>query len=81
MALITTIKCFQCGERKDVTHSARDYPTICSDCENYNINKKRKDHLDELSKLTLAQRVRKIEERLYNDALAERYDYFDRLIG
>lgn len=68
MALLSTIKCKQCHKTRSVSHRSRDgIPLICEDCESLNQDCKRTKHLDKLSLLTIDQRIKKIEEYIYDN--------------
>jgi len=80
MALLNTITCTQCGNLKEVCHSASDYPTICSDCESLNANTIRNAHLAVMKQMPLEDRIARIEAILY-DMPAPRDSWQDMRIG
>ena len=66
MALSTMIVCHECGKEKSVIHSAGIAPLICSDCKAKKFNEKKREALGVLSKLPLEERVRRIEEWIFD---------------
>ena len=66
MAIDIEIKCSQCNKKKQVWCSVSSIPDICDDCSAENENKKRKKCFQELDKLSIQKRVRKIEEWIYD---------------
>lgn len=63
MALITDIHCKECGKTKyEVTH----HDSLCSDCRSDIIDKKRQEYLSGLKRLSIEDRISKIEADLYN---------------
>jgi len=66
MAFRCEIYCSVCGEAKTVICSTDSFPSsICRDCKNAEEAKKKKEHLDRLSTLTIEERIQKIEEWMY----------------
>ena len=66
MAFVTTITCSVCGETKPVTFADGDYHTVCNDCTNKERIQKRTIYLNGLTFLSVEERLRKIEEMLYD---------------
>lgn len=82
MALLSTIICEVCGLEKSVSHSASSItPDICHDCQCKEEDNKLQNHLQFLSKLSIEDRLSKIEEQLYYLSKTPEPDYYDRLIG
>jgi len=66
MAYMTTIFCTQCNESKNTIVGAGDSPSlICDSCRLENKDKERKEYFASLDKLPLEERIRKIEEWIY----------------
>lgn len=65
MAYLTTITCLECGENKTVAVSAGEFVTHCGECRDKEEQLRRVNYFAELDKLTLEERVRKIEEWIY----------------
>lgn len=66
MAVLSTIQCQQCDKAKDVMHSPMVVPRICHECTAINRDAARQAHFAELDKLTDQERIRKIEEWIYD---------------
>jgi hypothetical protein len=66
MALNYHIICSVCGKAKDVMGSTNSYPDICNSCEKTRKDTERKNQLDELAKLSVEDRIRKIEEWIHD---------------
>ena len=65
MAYMTTTMCSKCGEKATVIVSNGVTPHLCPDCEYKKAKAKSTLHFDKLDKLTLEQRIRKIENWMY----------------
>ncbi len=78
MALLNTILCSKCNQRKNVTYSGVE-PDICNDCILEEKECARAQYLLNLKNLTLEQRISKIETELY-DGKYNPPDFWDRLI-
>jgi len=71
LAYFSWINCRECGESKEVVCSAgMSDPIICGDCQNKIEKDKKKKHFEELDKLSLEERIRKIEENLYHNSIS-----------
>ena len=82
MAITTIITCEQCGKEKHVTHSVNDYRRICHDCEQKNEEEALNIYLAKCAKKPLEERVRDIEEQLYNRRNSDRTGFgMNNLIG
>lgn len=81
MAIISTIVCDSCGERKSVTHSASDYPSVCGDCRRKEKDAAKAKHLTHLAGLTVEERLARIEENLYDEAMRPEPSRWDGRIG
>jgi hypothetical protein len=66
MALIYHIICSVCGKAKDVLASANSYLNICNECQKKQDDIKRQAWLFERSRLSIEERIRKIEEWIYD---------------
>lgn len=67
MAVLSSITCEKCGVTTHVSHSPADPPPkICGACVGINLAAKRKAHLDALAVLPIEERLRKIEEWIYD---------------
>ena len=66
MAYHSTITCLECGENKNViVSSSGGYPTHCGECRAREEQLRRSNYFAELDKLPLEERIRKIEEWIY----------------
>ena len=66
MAYHTTITCIECGKNKNIiVSSAGEYPTQCRECQDKEAYRQRKEYFAELDKLPPEERVRKIEQWIY----------------
>lgn len=81
MAITTSIKCRKCGEKKYVTHSVSDYPTVCSDCRKIEADAEKTAFFAELDKLTTEQRLRRVEEWQYDYDRADHTPWQLKRIG
>jgi len=67
MAISSYITCRVCKEEVRVMHSVRGpTPTICRDCKEKESDKERTKYLEGLKKLSLEDRIARIEEALYD---------------
>jgi hypothetical protein len=67
MALVSSIRCEKCGKAKDVWYSSsQGKPRICADCTAEAVAKKRAEHFAELDKLSIHDRLRRVEEWQYD---------------
>ena len=67
MAIISTITCGKCGQGVDVAHSASECPPdICGECQKELDETKKRLYLNKLKELPLEERVKRIEEALYD---------------
>jgi len=77
MALLTTIKCRSCSKTKHVSYNPSDgAPSICDQCEAEEKAKIKTKYLEKLSFKTLEQRVRLIEEYIYDNAQNKQQLFF-----
>jgi len=76
MAVMSEYKCLHCGET--FYSNMKPLKVICNKCilHNVEIEDKHK-HFSGLDALTVEQRLRKIEEWLYENALAKKRSRFD----
>ena len=67
MAVVVYCVCLKCGKcwRKAVG-SGRPAPTICPECDKKEKDQKRREHFHGLDGLSLEERIRKIEEWIYD---------------
>lgn len=67
MALLGNIVCKECGQKKSVMYNpAKGPPRVCNDCREIRVADKRKEHFAELDALTVEERLRRIEEWIYD---------------
>lgn len=67
MALTRTIICSVCGKEKKISYTHSNWgQTVCDSCRRLQDTSTKKKHLDILDTLTLSERVRIIEEWIYN---------------
>jgi len=67
MAVLSSIICDICGCRTDVSHSpANSAPKVCHACTNLAEVNKREAHLVTLAALPIEERLRRIEEWIYD---------------
>ena len=57
-------QCVVCNEEKEM--DLHDYKSVCSDCKQAKEDKARKEHFDALDKLSINDRLRKVEEWIYD---------------
>ena len=66
MAYMTNIHCMECGENKTVAVGAGQVPElICGACQGLKDAERREEYFASLDKLPLEERIRKIEEWIY----------------
>lgn len=73
MAIWKKIYCLQCKTTKQIICSPSDHPSTCSDCELINKTKKQNAWFAKLNKMTLKQRVRRLEENEFNGIIRRRH--------
>lgn len=67
MAYQTMIFCTECSQSKQAIASADNpAPIVCSECRIRIESERREKYFAELDKLTVEERIRKIEEWIYN---------------
>jgi hypothetical protein len=67
MAISSTIICDTCHQRKDEMHDpSKSSPTTCTQCGEKKATEARQLHLDELTRLSTEERLRKVEEFIYD---------------
>ena len=67
MAILTRIICQECQHLVDVMHPPhKRAPQICRSCQSIIDQRKRQDHLCDLSMLPIEERLRRIEEWIYD---------------
>lgn len=67
MAIDSTIVCMVCHKQKFVTHSASAMtPDVCGECQEIIAENERTQHLADLAKLTVEERLARIEAALYD---------------
>jgi hypothetical protein len=68
MALCTSIICDTCHRKKDVWYSPRDVrpPATCSGCLEARAAEEKRACLETLAKLPIEERLKKIEEFIYD---------------
>jgi len=67
MALLGIIMCKACSLEKEVMYSpSQGKPTICSQCKKAKEEKAKQEYLDKLATLPIEQRIRAIEEWIYD---------------
>ena len=67
MALVVDIDCLECGKRKRVTIGCgKPTPVICHDCNQIKADMARIEHFSGLDGMTIEERLRRIEEQLYD---------------
>ncbi len=67
MAVLSGITCERCGATTHVNHSSGSAPPkICNHCRAKEDISKRDQHFKELDALTTEERLRRIEEWIYN---------------
>lgn len=75
MAILSDILCPVCRRTKTVCHSASTYPNICEECEAERANDMLAKHLEERSKLSVEDRLKRLETELYE--IRQRSSPFD----
>jgi len=82
MAILSTIECERCGKIKDVGHMpSQPTPRICRECDGEIAAGSKREHLEKLQRLSVGERLSRIEERLYNDAKNPTPIYWNGPIG
>lgn len=67
MAVLSRITCEQCGVTTEVNHSpAAPAPKICGSCRAKDAGSKRDQHFAELGTLSVEERLRRVEEWIYD---------------
>ena len=66
MAYVQEGICSRCKKSKMIISSARQFNTICNDCLAEKAERKRERHFAILDNMTLEERVRRIEQWIYN---------------
>jgi len=67
MALTSLIVCKKCRQEKSVVHPASRQPgEVCGDCLVETGEEKKQAHLAELAALPIKERIRRIEEWIYD---------------
>lgn len=67
MAWIETITCVRCKKTKNITVGSQSrFRTICNECEATKYHEKKQKHFEELDRLTIEERLRKIEGVIYD---------------
>ncbi len=66
MAILEMIYCSSCRQKKMETRSPQDYSTVCNECREAKRKKERNKHFEELDALTAEERLRKVEEWIYD---------------
>jgi|GEM_PF-6589325 len=66
MVVITNDVCTKCHKLKQIISSAGQINTVCAECQLKEANEQRRAHFAELDAMSLEDRVRRIEEWIYN---------------
>lgn len=67
MAYLIWIICKKCGKESQVAvNSGMPAPSLCDECQQKDINKKRREYFHGLDGLTIEERLRRIEEWIYD---------------
>ncbi len=66
MAIMKTIHCSECGETKQEVRPVDDCSSICKKCKIEIKLRKRTQHFKGLEGLTVEERIKKIEEWIYD---------------
>lgn len=67
MALCRTITCKECGQEKRVWFGGGEItPEVCNECDGKQAEAEKQTYLDTLAKLPTKERLRRIEEWMYN---------------
>lgn len=67
MALRSIILCELCDQKKEVWHPPSSFaPKICDDCKKKKADAKRAAYLDSLAKLSVEERLSRIEKWIYD---------------
>ena len=70
--------CSVCKEEKD-EHRIAGSKNICHECERKDVERKEREYFEALDKLTTEERIRKIEQWIYNYKPSS-MDYFDKAV-
>lgn len=81
MAITSSIICSRCGQKRDVTHSIRDYPSVCDECIKIEEETAKSEFLAKRAVLPIEERLALIESWIYDKDNEPEKDYWDRLIG
>jgi len=74
MAIVSTILCMVCKEKKQVTHSACDSPPlVCHDCAREEAERKEMEYLEACAQLDPEERFQKIEKWIYKHSKTLHY--------
>ena len=67
MAVLSQITCTGCGVRTHVSHRPGDAPPQkCGACRKRDLDALRKAHFDELATMPMEERLRRVEEWIYD---------------
>lgn len=66
MARIVNAFCHTCKESFQGVANAGSYPTECGNCHTKRQDRERREYFGALDALTIEERIRKIEEWIYN---------------
>ena len=67
MAIITEYICTQCGEHEEAAiASGAPIPSLCYKCQEQENDRKRREYFHGLDGLTIEERIRRIEEWIYD---------------
>ena len=66
MAIVTMITCSKCLKHRQVTCASGELISTCDECRNTEIDRERREHFSGLDGLTIEERLRNIEEWIYN---------------
>ena len=67
MALLVDCTCETCGEKwQGMTSSSRPAPKECTECYDKRTDRQRREHFSGLDGLTLDERIRRVEEWIYD---------------
>lgn len=82
MALLSRIKCRRCGKLSDESHSAsQPAPDVCSKCEQMQLEGERSKHLCNCARMTVEERLTRIEAQLYDQKKENEAPQWDGRIG
>lgn len=67
MSVVSLIRCVECGRTADVSHAPHTSPPkTCGLCAKAEAGREREHHLAVLQTLTVEERLRKMEEWIYD---------------